>query len=155
MTDPIIKLGSTGPAVKKAQRQLIWRFYLPSGTDDGIFGPVTRNAVLRYQLDRSVGEFSALSFPLTPDGIVGPQTWFRLAPETIREGAQGNAVLLLQQILKSWGVPEFDPGPVDGKFGELTEAAVKAVQSFSVDVDGKPLIVDGIVGEKTWAAVGS
>jgi hypothetical protein len=29
------------------------------------------------------------------------------------------------------------------------------VQSFSVDVDGKPLIVDGIVGEKTWAALGS
>lgn len=29
MADPIIKLGSTGEAVKKAQRQLICRFYLP------------------------------------------------------------------------------------------------------------------------------
>ena len=35
MADPIIKLGSTGEAVKKAQRQLIFRYYLPPGTDDG------------------------------------------------------------------------------------------------------------------------
>jgi hypothetical protein len=31
MADPIIKLGSTGEAVKKAQRALIHRYYLPPG----------------------------------------------------------------------------------------------------------------------------
>ncbi|WP_222268557.1 peptidoglycan-binding domain-containing protein [Modestobacter marinus] len=155
MADPIIKLGSTGEAVKKAQRQLIFRYYLPPGTDDGIFGPVTRNRVIRYQLDRGVGEFYAFSFPLTVDGIVGPQTWFRLAPETVRSGSHGNGVRLLQDILKSFGYPPYDPGPVDGDFGPLTEAAVRAFQGDFVDFDGNPLVVDGIVGPKTWTALWS
>jgi len=67
MADAIIKSGSTGSEVKKAQQALICRYYLPPNTDDGIFGPVTRNRVLAYQLDRSAGQFSAFSFPLYPD----------------------------------------------------------------------------------------
>jgi peptidoglycan hydrolase-like protein with peptidoglycan-binding domain len=155
MADPIIKLGSTGAAVKKAQQALICRYYLPPGTDDGIFGPVTRNRVLRYQLDRSSGEFYAFSFPLFADGIVGPQTWFRLTPELVKKGSKGHAVRLLQEILKSFGYPPYDPGPVDGEFGPLTENAVKEVQGAYVDFDGNPLKVDGIVGPKTWCALWS
>lgn len=155
MADPIIKLGSTGAAVKKAQQALICRWYLPNGTDDGIFGPVTRNRVIRYQLDRSVGEFSAFSFPLSVDGIVGPQTWFRLTPELIKKGSNGHAVRLLQEILKSFANPPFDPGPIDGAFGPLTDAAVREVQAAFVDHDGNPLQVDGIVGPMTWCAVWS
>ena len=155
MADPIIKLGSTGEAVKKAQRQLICRYYLPAGTDDGIFGPVTRNRVIRYQLDRGIGEFSAFSFPLNVDGIVGPQTWFRLAPETVRKGSNGNGVRLVQEILKAFGYPPYDPGPVDGDFGSLTEAAVRAFQQDYVDFEGNPLVVDGIVGPATWCALWS
>ena len=60
MADPIIKLGSTGAAVTKAQKNLNCRGYPLA--EDGIFGPVTRNRVIRYQLDRSVGEFWAFSF---------------------------------------------------------------------------------------------
>ena len=101
MADPIIKLGSTGEAVKKAQRALINRYYLDPGLDDGI-GPVTRNRVIAYQLDRAAGEFSAFSFPLYVDGIVGPQTWFRLAPEAVKKGSVGNGVRLLQEILESF-----------------------------------------------------
>ncbi len=52
MADPIIKLGSTGDAVKKAQKALIERYYLAVGTNDGIFGPVTDFAVRSYQNDR-------------------------------------------------------------------------------------------------------
>jgi peptidoglycan hydrolase-like protein with peptidoglycan-binding domain len=152
MTKPIIKLGSKGEAVKEAQRALMHRYYLPPNTDDGIFGHVTRNAVLRYQLDRATGEYLAFSFPLTPDGIVGPQTWFRLTPDTVRNGSQGNGVRLLQQILKGYAWPPYDPGPVDGYFGATTEAAVTALQGDYVDYDGKPLIVDGIAGPKTWIA---
>ena len=149
MADPIIKIGSTGSAVKKAQQALIDRFYLWDGTADGVFGPVTRKNVIRYQLDRSVGEWNALSYPLKIDGIVGPATWFRLTPAVIKKKSKGNGVRLLQEILKNWGWPAYDPGPVDGAFGALTEAAVKAVQT------DYSLKVDGIVGTKTWAAVGS
>jgi peptidoglycan hydrolase-like protein with peptidoglycan-binding domain len=155
MADPIIKLGSTGEAVKKAQRALINRYYLDPGLDDGIFGPVTRNRVIAYQLDRAAGEFSAFSFPLYVDGIVGPQTWFRLTPEAVKKGSVGSGVRLLQEILKSFGYPPYDPGPVDGDFGPLTDTAVRALQAAFVDFDGNPLVVDGIVGPKTWAALWS
>ena len=149
MADPIIKIGSNGAAVKKAQQALIDRYYLCDGTADGIFGPVTRKNVIRYQLDRSAGEWNAYSYPLKIDGIVGPATWSRLTPPVIKKKSTGNAVRLLQEILKSWGYPPYDPGPVDAKFGALTETAVKAVQT------DYGLKVDGIVGAKTWAAVGS
>jgi peptidoglycan hydrolase-like protein with peptidoglycan-binding domain len=155
MADPIIKLGSKGDAVKKAQKALIERYYLAVGTNDGIFGHVTDFAVRSYQNDRSVGHFMAFSFPLIIDGIVGPQTWHRLAPETVQKGSKGSAVRLLQEILKSFGDPQFDPGPVDGDFGPITETAVKAFQGFAVDFDGAPLKVDGIAGPKTWTALWS
>jgi peptidoglycan hydrolase-like protein with peptidoglycan-binding domain len=155
MADPIIKLGSKSDAVKKAQKALIERYYLPAGSDDGIFGPVTDFAVRSYQNDRSAGHFNAFSFPLIVDGIVGPQTWHRLTPPTVKKGSTGSAVKLLQEILKSFADPVFDPGAVDGNFGVTTEAAVKAFQGFSTDFGGAPLQVDGIVGPKTWTALWS
>jgi peptidoglycan hydrolase-like protein with peptidoglycan-binding domain len=103
MADPIIKKGSTGPAVKKAQQNLIIRHYFPL-TDDGVFGPVTRARVIQYQSDRSAGESRAFSFPLTIDGIVGPKTWARLAPAQIKKGSKGHGVRLCQEILKTLAV---------------------------------------------------
>jgi peptidoglycan hydrolase-like protein with peptidoglycan-binding domain len=155
MADPIIKLGSTGAAVKKAQQALICRYYLDPGTDDGIFGPVTKNRVLRYQLDRSVGEYYAFSFPLTVDGIVGPKTWARLAPAQIKNKSKGDGVRLCQEILKSSGVPSYDPGQIDGDFGPETDNAVREFQRHHSDFEGNPLQVDGIVGPKTWGALRS
>ena len=35
------------------------------GPIDGIFGPLTRSAVVKFQIDNG----------LVPDGIVGPRTW--------------------------------------------------------------------------------
>jgi peptidoglycan hydrolase-like protein with peptidoglycan-binding domain len=122
---------------------------------DGKFGPVTDFAVRSYQNDRSAGHFYAFSFPLAIDGIVGPQTWFRLTPPEIKKGSKGNAVRLVQELLKSFATPPYDPGPVDGDFGPLTETAVKAFQADFVDFDGNPLKVDGIVGPKTWTALWS
>jgi peptidoglycan hydrolase-like protein with peptidoglycan-binding domain len=155
MADPIIKKGSTGDAVKKAQKALIQRYYLTPGDDDGKFGPVTDYAVRSYQYNRSAGEFYALSFPLVIDGIVGPATWFRLAPDTIKKGSKGNGVRFLQEALKNFAYPPYDPGPVDGDFGPLTETAVKAFQADYYDFDGNPLKVDGVVGPKTWTALWS
>ena len=86
------------------------------------------------------------------DGIVGPQTWARLAPPTIKQGDTGNHVYLVQEILKSYSYPPFDPGPVDGIFGPLTKAAVENYQDGAVDYFGNELKVDGVVGPVTWRA---
>jgi peptidoglycan hydrolase-like protein with peptidoglycan-binding domain len=157
MADPIIiiKKGSTGAAVKKAQKCLIERFYLNVGDDDGSFGPITHLAVRNYQSDRSAGNFYAFSFPLAVDGIVGPQTWFRISPVQIKKGSMGNSAILLQELLKDFAFPPYNPGPVDGDFGPRTEGAVKAFQADFFDFDGNPRQVDGIVGTKTWAALWS
>lgn len=153
--NPIIMMGSQGPAVVKAQTALIHRFYLQPGDDDGKFGPVTKNAVISYQQDRAAGSFFAFSFPLKVDGIVGPATWGRLTPPTVKKGSKGSTVRLLQESLKSFPNPHYDPGPIDGDFGPLTETAVKAFQTDFTDWQGNPLVVDGIVGPKTWEALWS
>ncbi|NLI59886.1 MAG: peptidoglycan-binding protein [Clostridiales bacterium] len=57
-------MGSVGPEVEFLQRILYSIGYDP-GPIDGIFGPLTRSAVVRFQLDNG----------LVPDGIVGPRTW--------------------------------------------------------------------------------
>jgi len=61
---PILAMGSMGPEVEMLQRILYSIGYNP-GPIDGIFGPLTRSAVVRFQLDNG----------LVPDGIVGPKTW--------------------------------------------------------------------------------
>lgn len=68
-------------------------------------------------------------------------------PDTAHDlavGSQGDAVKLVQKALNRGGwLAE------DGMFGPATENAVKAFQA------SKGLVVDGIVGEHTSAALGS
>jgi peptidoglycan hydrolase-like protein with peptidoglycan-binding domain len=146
MARPTIMRGSTGQAVKDAQQNLADRGYPvgPTGVD-GIFGNHTYHAVIRYQTDRATGEFWALSLPLAIDGIVGPQTWARLAPDTVKKNDSGAGVRLLQSILKDFADPNLDPGPVDGNFGPQTETAVKNFQTL---VSISP--ANGVVDSKTW-----
>jgi peptidoglycan hydrolase-like protein with peptidoglycan-binding domain len=139
--NPTIRQGSRGPAVRKAQKALKDRGYNP-GALDGIFGAQTSRAVRQYQSDRSHDRIA----PLAVDGIVGPNTWARLDPPTIRRGAKGDAVKLLQFLLGEHGFPV----TIDGDFGPNTERAVKDFQEFRGS-----LTVDGIVGPLTWTALGS
>lgn len=64
---------------------------------------------------------------------------------TLRRGSRGEWVRKAQRILAD---ANFDPGPIDGIFGPLTETAVREFQR------SKGLTVDGIIGPRTWAAMG-
>ena len=162
-----LSLGDSGPDVQLLQRRLnristnyplIPKIY----PINGVFAASTENAVRTFQS----------TFGLSPDGIVGPATWYRIGaiynavkrlsdlaseglsledvrsdyPEQLSLGDSGQGVEILQYYLAylasfyaSIPAPE-----IDGSFGPLTEAAVRAFQ------ERYGLSVDGIVGELTW-----
>ena len=140
---PSIGPGSSGDDVKRLQRalarQLLW---CP-------FGPIT--GVFDAGLETSFKNFQAAK-GLTVDGLVGPATWaklpaYREASPTLADGWTGPAVGWLQQALAGKVVAiGFTPysGAIDGQFGPLTEAAVRALQTWA----GVP--VTGVVDDSTW-----
>jgi peptidoglycan hydrolase-like protein with peptidoglycan-binding domain len=64
-----------------------------------------------------------------------------MAEPVLKKGSNDPAVRDLQEALKVLG---YDPGPVDGIFGEKTENAVKMFQQ------AREIAVDGVVGRVTW-----
>ncbi len=72
------------------------------------------------------------------------------AGKATRKGSTGKLVKDVQRQLKALG---FDPGPTDGEFGDHTRGAVMDFQARHDDYTGTPLVVDGIVGALTWAAL--
>jgi peptidoglycan hydrolase-like protein with peptidoglycan-binding domain len=61
---PVLRRGSTGLAVRRAQKRLTLAGYDTGGVD-GIFGAHTESGVKALQRDAN----------LTRDGVVGPRTW--------------------------------------------------------------------------------
>lgn len=68
-----------------------------------------------------------------------------VAVAVISQGSRGETVKLIQQKLKRWG---YYNGAIDGIYGSTTKKAVKYFQSKN------GLTADGIVGNKTLAALG-
>ncbi|MFN7854081.1 MAG: peptidoglycan-binding domain-containing protein, partial [Dolichospermum sp.] len=64
--------------------------------------------------------------------------------ETLKQGAKGQKVQQLQEILTALNL---NPGTIDGDFGNNTLKAVKQFQSQ------KGLEADGVVGKKTQDAL--
>ena len=162
-----LQVGSTGPNVVVLQVSLnrISQSYpaIPKiPVNDGIFGPQTRAAVVAFQQ----------IFGLTPDGIVGPGTWYEIVrlytavtslselrsqgqqfysinwapPSGLQVGDSGEKVRLLQYMLSvlSFHIPSIPPVSVDGIYGPATRAAVLAAQRrFN-------LPETGTVGAQTW-----
>ena len=135
-----LQQGSSGEDVKVVQRAV-------GVSADGVFGPKTTSAVKSYQGARG----------LSADGIVGPKTWAAiLAPPpapaptsrpTLRRGSKGQAVKDLQARLNA-RYPAYSKLVADGDFGGKTDGVVREFQRRA------GLAVDGVVGAKTWAALG-
>lgn len=134
--------------------------------------PVT--GVFESSTEEAVRQFQKI-FNLTPDGIVGKATWYKLVylyvgvtrlselvsqgqtfyqvsfqyPGVLREGSSGESVRVLQYMLAV--LSEFNPGlvpvTVDGVYGPRTAHAVQEYQRQ------RGLDADGIAGEQTWLSL--
>lgn len=165
-----LRAGSTGLDVQTIQTYLkrIRRNYpaIPAITDAaGDFQSSTKAAVTAFQR----------IFNLTPDGIVGKSTWYKLSSlytavtrlaeldsegstlgigtvppsSVLRQGSSGQDVITLQYLLNV--IAEYYPDiphlDQDGIFGSGTRQAVLAFQRI------RRLDPDGIVGARTWNAL--
>ena len=146
-----LRVGSTGPNVVIVQSSLnrISQNYpaIPKvPAVDGIYGSRTEVSVRKFQQ----------IFGLTPDGIVGPATWYELVrlyagvnslselrsqgqqfyainwspPNALQIGDTGEKVRQLQYMLSilSAYISEIPPVSVDGIYGNETRAAVLSAQ---------------------------
>lgn len=159
----VLSEGSRGIGVTSLQYYLSYLsdFYdtIPQVTLDGVFGPSTRDAVIAAQN----------VFGLTPDGIVGENTWraiynayigiVRTIPLEFRDGnvipfpgvflnigSESDAVRILQEYLNYIAdfYPEIPSVNPTGYYGERTQEAVSAFQEeFGLEATG-------IVGPVTW-----
>ena len=165
-----LRRGSSGPDVQRIQIRLnrisrnfpaIPKIY----PTDGVYGPETEDAVKEFQR----------AFNLTPDGIVGPATWYEIQaifnavkrlnevasegltlseistqyPNELAAGSSGVGVLVLQYYLSFIGefINTLPTVAIDGSFGPSTEAAVRAYQRAY----GIP--ETGVVERVTWDSI--
>lgn len=165
-----LRLGTSSEDVRTIQRQLNrigvnYPAVRPRLNADGIFNTATEEAVRNFQQ----------IFNLTPDGIVGKATWYRIksifnAVKGLAElqsegltiedidriyqtelalGDEGTQVRALQYYLAVIGYfdDEIPQVRLTGVFDAATENAVRAFQSQ------QGLTTDGIVGRNTWNAI--
>jgi len=165
-----LRLGSSGEEVVVVQAALnrISQNYpaIPKVSPaTGAFDQRTEEAVKAFQ---SI-------FGLTPDGVVGKATWYKLVylyvgvqqlaelvsqgqsfygvqfqfPGVLREGDRGGEVRVLQHMLAL--LAQFDdslsPLAVDGDFGPNTTRAVRQYQTLV------GLTPDGVAGAATWNSI--
>lgn len=115
----------------------LWQYYA-YGTIDGISGA-------RVDLSEPYGFIAEI---LNND--TGKEV-FEMQLETIRKGSEGSQVKTLQRSLKELGYKGENKKAlsIDGKAGSNTVFAIRNFQADHNDMDGKPLAVDGIAGQKT------
>jgi peptidoglycan hydrolase-like protein with peptidoglycan-binding domain len=91
------------------------------------------------------------SHGLSPSGVVYTATWQQLVV-TVRQGSSGPAVRAVQDQINFRNNKNGHTLVIDGIFGPKTKAAVTAFQrAMSAQVRG--FAIDGIVGARTWQAL--
>lgn len=143
---PPVRLGHATVLVGLVQAALVAGKLLPctAASIDRDFGPKTEDGVKVFQRKASI--------PRT--GVVDTATWDALFPEqnpAVSRGDDGYFPLLMQALLLARG---FNPGPLDGDFGD---ASVTALKRFQVAKRVKNSVVrgrgDGIGGDATWISL--
>jgi peptidoglycan hydrolase-like protein with peptidoglycan-binding domain len=142
MAEPMLKKGSTDPAVRDLQEALKALGYDP-GPIDGTFGSATETAVKAFQQAKGI----------TVDGIVGKVTWINIDEADQSEPVLniGSTGLPVRRAQKRMSLVGYDVGGVDGRYGTQTQAAVKKLQQqYSIGVDGVvgPQTCDRFAGER-------
>lgn len=139
----VLKLNSKGDSVAQLQSNLTTLgYYYASIT--GSFGSKTEAAVKAFQKAKG----------LTADGIAGKKTLDAIAAAVggssgssasgLKLGSTGDSVTALQTNLTTLG---FYYGDITGRFGSLTQQAVKKFQK------SRGMTQDGVAGAKTIAAI--
>jgi peptidoglycan hydrolase-like protein with peptidoglycan-binding domain len=137
---PSLGRDDRGEHVRRLQRILVMLDLLPYDAITGWHDEATAYAVATYQEELG----------LSPTGEVDEALWAELPHDPItpclREGDEGEVVAALQSALSDVRGPgeDTDPGPADGIFGPMTEAAVKAYQR------DRALDETGVVDDATW-----
>lgn len=103
---------------------------------DGLYGPKTKKAAIKALQTELNEQFGAR---LVVDGVWGPKT--RAAVQSVRKGARGNLVYILQGLLYCKG---YNPKGFDGIFGDNTGKAVLALQKAT------KIAQDAIAGRDTF-----
>jgi peptidoglycan hydrolase-like protein with peptidoglycan-binding domain len=124
----VLGLGAHGPTVRALQRELRSRGFRVAL--DGVYGPGTRRAVVRFQRRLGLRVNGLVDRPLlwwlglSVCGLPGPTTARGGADGRLRLGAYGPQVCALQRRLARAG----ETVAVDGGFGPQTRAAVRRAQ---------------------------
>jgi peptidoglycan DL-endopeptidase LytE len=139
----VLKVGSTGDAVKVVQKNLKTLGYFTYSEITGYYGTITVEAVKRFQQE----------YGLTVDGVAGPKTMKKLqevmtgnnqlskveggnsSSSALKLGSTGKEVSRLQLDLKTLGY--FTYPTITGYYGTITSDAVrKFQQQHSLPVTG-------------------
>lgn len=119
-----LQVGSKGNVVKALQ-------CIVSVSPDGTFGQKTRDALVNFQFKHG----------LLADGVAGEKTFKKIVETApiLRVGSCNVYVLAIEYLLTAMNA--------NGVYADDEEAHVKAYQA------SKGLVIDGVVGRKTWSAL--
>jgi len=153
-----MKLGNTGANVKKLQQRLSDLGYMvtPSGTFDG----ATKVAVLTFQKKMGLSKKDGVAYAETQQALYAdtairadatptpkptptptPKPVYKVPTVSVRKGSEGEDARTVQSRLKELG---YFTNRVDGKFGALSEVALKKFQ------EANGLEADGVAGKGTY-----